>query len=86
LKFDDWRKTEAPYSSPPVILITGFADSHFHLAAAQEGIYALLHKPISMLTLLSVVQRACLYKAYTRTAARPLVGLMVKWVQFPTLP
>jgi DNA-binding NtrC family response regulator len=45
----------------PVILITGFADSHAHLTAAQEGVYALLHKPIAMVSLLTVINRACLY-------------------------
>ena len=39
----------------PIILVTGFADSHFHLTAAQKGIYALVHKPTSMMGLLAVV-------------------------------
>jgi DNA-binding NtrC family response regulator len=57
----------------PIILITGFADAGLHLTAAQKGVYALLHKPMSMAGLLAVVNRACLYSAYPYTLwSRPV--------------
>jgi DNA-binding NtrC family response regulator len=47
---------------PSIILVTGFGTIELEEEAAQQGVYAVLHKPVDPHALLSVVKRAFLHK------------------------
>ena len=51
----------------PVILVTGYGDADLERAAAQQGVYAVLHKPVESEAFRSVVIRAILHKRVTGT-------------------
>ena len=51
----------------PVILVTGYGDADLERTAAQQGVYAVLHKPVEPEALRSVVIRAILHKRVTGT-------------------
>jgi len=47
---------------PSVVLVTGYGSIELEEEAAQQGVYAVLHKPVDPQTFLSVVRRAFLRK------------------------
>lgn len=47
---------------PAVVLVTGYGTIELEEEAAQQGVYAVLHKPVDPQTFLSVVRRAFLRK------------------------
>jgi two-component system response regulator YesN len=51
----------------PVILVTGYGDADLERTAAQQGVYAVLHKPVEPEAFRSVVIRAILHKRVTGT-------------------
>jgi DNA-binding NtrC family response regulator len=51
----------------PVILVTGYGHADLERTAAQQGVYAVLHKPVEPEAFRSVVIRAILHKRVTGT-------------------
>jgi DNA-binding NtrC family response regulator len=50
----------------PVVLVTGYGDRELEADAALKGVYAVLHKPVDPVVLLSVVKRSALRKRARR--------------------
>jgi two-component system nitrogen regulation response regulator NtrX len=50
----------------PFVLVTGYGDRDLEATAAEKGFYAVLHKPVDPIVLLSVVKRSTLRKRARR--------------------
>jgi len=60
------KKSHAIQPETPVVLVTGYGDRELEATAAEQGIYAVLHKPVDPIVLLSVVKRSTLRKRARR--------------------
>jgi DNA-binding NtrC family response regulator len=60
------KKSQEIQPETPVVLVTGHGDRELEATAAEKGIYAVLHKPIDPVVLLSVVKRSTLRKRARR--------------------
>jgi two-component system, sensor histidine kinase and response regulator len=60
------KQSQAIQPETPVVLVTGYGDRELESEAAEKGIYAVLHKPVDPIVLLSVVKRSTLRKRARR--------------------
>jgi two-component system C4-dicarboxylate transport response regulator DctD len=60
------KKAQAIQPETPLVLVTGYGDRELEADAALQGAYALLHKPVDPVVLLSVVKRSTLRKRARR--------------------